>query len=110
VADYVRAPAISRGGARYCSVLMLPALKERRDSYEQQRRQRMTLSLRAPMVGNRRKTKPCPKDSIVSLYFTGCRSLAARSPILRPYAVPSTVALRKWNPTNTRDTAFSSAA
>jgi len=110
MADYVRAPAISRGGARYCSVLMLPALKERRDSYEQQRRQRMTLSLGAPMVGNRRKTKPCPKDSIVSLYFTGCRSLAARSPILRPYAVPSTVALRKWNPTNTRDTAFSSAA
>ena len=84
--------------------------KERRDSYEQQRRQRITLSLRAPMVGNRRKTKPCPKDSIVSLYFTGCRSLAARSPILRPYAVPSAVALRKWNPTNTRDTAFSSAA
>ena len=38
MADYVWAPAISRGGARYCSVLMLPALKERRDSYEQQRR------------------------------------------------------------------------
>ena len=42
--------------------------------------------------------------------FIGCRRVEARSPIFRPYAVPSAVALRKWNPTRTREYAFSSAA
>jgi hypothetical protein len=34
----------------------------------------------------------------------------ARSPIFRPYSVPSSIALRKWNPMRTREYAFSVAA
>ena len=37
-------------------------------------------------------------------YSTGRKfRAAARSPIFRPYAVPSSVALRKWNPTRMRE-------
>jgi hypothetical protein len=56
------------------------------------------------------KTGSRPKATAVSLYFTACRRVAARSPIFRPYAVPTTVALRKWNPTRMRECPFSSAA
>lgn len=53
----------------------------------------------------RRARKPSAPRSArrVRNYFTGCRRVAARSAIFRPYAVPSAVALRKWNPTRTRE-------
>jgi hypothetical protein len=36
--------------------------------------------------------------------------VAARSPIFRPYCVPSSIDFRKWNPMRMRENAFSAAA
>ena len=105
-----------RGRVRHSTAVPFPDRSfgeyQRRDSLWERQARLVRLFWSITVAERARPRSAGPRwRSVMSSQFAGRRKRStARLPILLPWSIPSSTALRKWNPLRMRESPFSAAA